>query len=126
MGALQSYTEEGAGEERVVFVLSCKAGVTSSMAPGLLWDIASNPPPFASGCDWFFCFNLFMAASSPSCEHVGSEVVAQGVWDLSSLTRDQNFVPCIGMGLTTEPPGKSPDYTFKVEHKFFSTPPNKQ
>ena len=45
-----------------------------------------------------------MAASSPSCEHLGSEVVAQGVWDLSSLTRDQNFVPCIGMGLSTEPP----------------------
>lgn len=39
-GALQSHTEEGAGKEKVVFVLPCKAGVNSSMAPGLLWDIA--------------------------------------------------------------------------------------
>ena len=31
------------------------------------------------------------------------------MWDLSSLTRDQTFIPCIGSAevLTTGPPGKS-------------------
>ena len=34
--------------------------------------------------------------------------VPGGIWDLSSLTRDQTHTPCIGSAiLTTRPPGKS-------------------
>ena len=42
------------------------------------------------------------------------------MWDLTSLTRDQTYMPCTGNGkvLTTEPPGSS--YTLNFIHFHFN------
>ena len=45
----------------------------------------------------------------------GLLLLPSGIWDLSSLTKGQTHVPCIGKRIsTTRPPGKFLSFVFKV------------
>ena len=93
-------------------------GPSCSKARGIFRDQGSNPCP------------LHWQADSQPLRHQGSPLLLlyvlvfwpQGMWDLSSLTRDRTCTPCIGRRslnhwtarevpaggfLTTAPPGKS-------------------